>query len=96
MSWLGWVLGVFRGRGVQIWGPIVEIPTAFATFDGFQAKFSVLVHFLVGWLWAHMAVWGAVGRTHGGPKPQLDLWGVPVATEMPPWAVVGLNGAHFA
>ena len=30
------------------------------------------------------------------PSPQLDLWGDPVAAEMPPWAVVGLNGAHFA
>ena len=35
MSWLGWVLGVFRGRGLHKWGPIVEISTAFATLDGF-------------------------------------------------------------
>ena len=55
MSWLGWVLGVFRGRGVQIWGSIVEIPTAFATFGGFQAKFSVLVDLWWGGSWA--ALW---------------------------------------
>ena len=61
-----------------------------------SSEISRLSGFVVGWFWAQMAVWGAVGRTHGGPKPQLGLWGVPVATEMPPWAVVGLNGAHFA
>ena len=92
MPWLSWVrwCGVFASTLLLLirmrprWAPISK-----------EGQFR-LSGFVVGWFWAQMAVWGAVGRTHGGPKPQLDLWGGPVATEMPPWAVVGLNGAHFA
>ena len=82
MSWLGWVLGVFRGRGLHKWGPIVEIPTAFATFDGPQAKFPALVHFLVRWFWAQRVVlWppsaGVVGVSASfGPGGPLGVLGV--------------------
>ena len=85
MSWLGWVLGVFRGRGLQIWGPIVEIPTAFATFDGFQAKFSVLVH-----LW-----WGGSGHKGwccGRPARAWWVFRLPLALGVP-WGCWGCLGA---
>ena len=84
MSWLGWVLGVFRGRGLQIWGPIVEIPTAFATFDGFQAKFSVLVD-----LW-----WGGSGHKRwccGRPARAWWVFRLPLALGVP-WGCWGCLG----
>ena len=48
-----------------------------------------------GGSWAQRVVCGAVGRPHGGPEPRLGLWGDPLATGMPAWVVVGLNGAHL-
>ena len=48
-----------------------------------------------GGSWAQRVVCGAVGRPHGGSEPRLGLWGDPLATGMPAWVVVGLNGAHL-
>ena len=42
-------------------------------------------------IWPQRVVWGAIGRARGGPKPQLGLWGPPLATGMPPWVVVRPN-----
>ena len=42
-------------------------------------------------IWPQRVVWGAIGRARGGPKPQLGLWGHPLATGMPPWVVVRPN-----
>ena len=75
MSRLGWVLGVFRGRGLQIWGPIVEIPTAFVAFGGFQAKLPAFKCIFVAVVLGTKGGVVAAQRGRGGCFGFLWPWG---------------------